>query len=131
MLWLFACFLLGALSLACGRSEAPKPPTLAKLDEARARAAITTYAEIAQAIYLDSLNAARVLDAKLADFVGSPSAERLQSARVAWLAARVPYVQSEVFRFYDGPIDRVEPWINSWPIDENFVTPGSLRCRPG
>jgi uncharacterized iron-regulated protein len=40
-------------------------------------------------------------------------------------------VQSEAFRFYDGPIDRLEPWINSWPIDENFVDTSEPSLPPG
>src|SRR5262245_26533429 len=45
----------------------------------------------------------------------------LQQARKAWIAARLPYLQSEAARFYDGPIDEVEGFINSWPIDENLI----------
>src|SRR5439155_5439287 len=39
----------------------------------------------------------------------------------AWLAARVPYSQTEVCRFYDGPIDQLEGAVNAWPIDENYI----------
>ena len=129
-LWLFGCLLIGSLAPACSRQEKVPPPRV-ELDDSRARAVIATYADIAHATYLDSLNAARVLDRKLAEFVNAPSVERLQAAREAWLAARLPYVQSEVFRFYDGPIDRVEPWINSWPIDENFVDSTEPGLPPG
>jgi putative iron-regulated protein len=48
----------------------------------------------------------------------------LAVARQAWLAARTPYSQSEVFRFYSGPIDGdngPETLLNSWPIDEAYV----------
>jgi putative iron-regulated protein len=45
----------------------------------------------------------------------------MKSARQAWLDARVPYLQSEAFRFYDGPIDQVEGFVNAWPLDENYV----------
>lgn len=128
---LLGCLLLGVLALACGRSENPPPEARAKLDESHAREVIATYSQIALAIYVDSLNAARALDAALADFVSAPSAERMQAAREAWLLARLPYVQSEVFRFYDGPIDRVEPWVNSWPIDENFVDTVDPSSPPG
>ena len=33
----------------------------------------------------------------------------------------MPYLQTEACRFYDGPIDAVEGWINAWPIDEHYV----------
>ncbi len=57
--------------------------------------------------------------------MADPSEETLAAARVAWLASREPYLQTEVYRFYDGPIDNAETGpeglINSWPLDENFI----------
>ena len=43
------------------------------------------------------------------------------SRRQAWKDAREPYLLSEPYRFYDGPIDTPEPEINSWPLDEAFI----------
>jgi uncharacterized iron-regulated protein len=40
--------------------------------------------------------------------VADPTAETLQAAKDAWLAARPDYGISEAFRFYDGPIDNEE-----------------------
>ena len=54
-------------------------------------------------------------------FVDAPREDSLSRARQAWIDARVPYVQTEAYRFYDGPIDAVEGLINSWPIDENLI----------
>jgi putative iron-regulated protein len=106
--------------LSCGKSPEPAPRTPA-LDEARLRAALTSYAEIAFAAYDDSvLGAERLLQANR-ELVAHPSAESLRAAREAWLRARPPYAQTEVFRFYDGPIDKVELWVNTWPIDESYV----------
>ena len=60
----------------------------------------------------------------IADFVKSPSADRLAAARKSWLEAREFYGQTEAFRFYGGPIDDgdgPEGRINAWPMDESFV----------
>jgi putative iron-regulated protein len=85
------------------------------------RPALTTYADIAHACYADSLASARGLLESTQRLVREPSAETLAQARNAWTTARRPYTQAEVFRFYDGPIDRVELFVNTWPIDENYV----------
>jgi len=79
------------------------------------------YAELARASYGDSLEAARALSRACAALLAAPSEQTLSAARAAWLAARIPYAQTEVFRFYEGPIDRVELLVNSWPIDESYL----------
>ena len=58
-----------------------------------------TYADIAEAKYADSLITAERLQAAVDALLAAPSAEALEAAKTAWLAARVPYQQSEVFRF--------------------------------
>jgi Uncharacterized iron-regulated protein len=85
------------------------------------RAVITNYAAIIAATYEDSLAAAQKLKSTVNAFLENPSEDGLASAKKAWIAARVPYSQSEAGRFYDGPIDQVEGRINSWPIDEAYV----------
>lgn len=85
------------------------------------RAVVRNYAAIVLAATEDSLAGARHLQKAVDDFLASPSQATLQSARAAWLAARVPYAQIEVCRFYDGPLDQVESMVNSWPIDENYI----------
>ncbi len=79
------------------------------------------YAMLAEATYEDALAGARRLAGSIDAFVEAPGADTLTRARQAWLEARVPYAQTEAFRFYDGPIDQVEGLINSWPIDENLI----------
>ena len=92
---------------------------------ANAGAAVQTYARIVRASYEDSLTRARDLDTALQAFTAGPSATTLGSARTAWLAAREPYLQTEVYRFYDGPIDNPtdgpEGLINAWPLDEAYI----------
>jgi putative iron-regulated protein len=85
------------------------------------RQVVTNYAALAFAAYQDSMLMARKLDSAIASLLTDPSANSLAAARRAWLEARVPYSQTEVCRFYDGPIDQIETKVNSWPIDENYI----------
>ncbi|HKP61459.1 MAG TPA: imelysin family protein [Polyangiales bacterium] len=107
---------LGGLLGACGSRGASDVEIAA-----RSRAALHTYAEIAAAAYADSVSGSHTLAKAVDHLLAAPSEESLSAARDAWLQARVPYAQTEVFRFYDGPIDAVERTVNSWPIDENYV----------
>ncbi len=80
-----------------------------------------TYADIAEATYGDSLTAATALRAAVAALVATPTADTLAAARSAWLAARVPYQQSEAFRFGNPVVDDWEGRVNSWPLDEGLI----------
>lgn len=84
-----------------------------------------TYAEIAFAVYDDSYNLAVELKNKINAFVANPTQVSFDAAKQAWLDAREPYGQSEIFRFVDGPIDNPsdgpEGLINAWPMDEAYV----------
>ena len=82
---------------------------------------VANYATLVYASYQDALGGARTLADAIDAFVESPSDDALSRARQSWIDARVPYAQTEVYRFYDGPIDAVEGLINSWPIDENLI----------
>jgi putative iron-regulated protein len=106
-----------AAALAHAPSASAGNGSLAPLKQA----VIAGYAAIAQASYEDALAGARRLSESVEAFVAAPSNASLQRARQAWNDARVPYVQTEAFRFYDGPIEAVEGRINSWPIDENLI----------
>src|SRR5690606_25821877 len=87
--------------------------------------AAETYARIAEAAYADSVSEAKRLDSSIEAFLAAPSASTLDSARKVWRDAREPYGQTEVFRFYDGPIDHPETGpeglINAWPLDEAYI----------
>jgi putative iron-regulated protein len=84
-------------------------------------AVVETYTDIAEAIYEDSLVEARHLREAIAALVGAPSDETLQAARDAWLAARVPYQQTEVYRFGNPIVDDWEGKVNAWPLDEGLI----------
>jgi putative iron-regulated protein len=110
-------------SLGCNRSPTRESSerVASAAETVRLRAALATYAELAYRGYSDAARAARTLQANVDAFVARPSAAGLAEARNAWLHARHPYQQTEVFRFYDGPIDALEMRINTWPIDEAYV----------
>lgn len=82
---------------------------------------LKTNANIAYAAYSDSLIAAKSLETAVATFVATPSAENMQAAKKAWLDAREPYGQTEVYRFRDGPIEAREGNINAWPLGEAVI----------
>lgn len=82
---------------------------------------LDTYADIAAANYGDSLITAQRLQTAVAALVTNPSAENLTAARAAWLAARVPYQQTEVFRFGNAIVDDWEGKVNAWPLDEGLI----------
>ncbi|PZQ52482.1 MAG: peptidase [Rhodovulum sulfidophilum] len=90
-------------------------------------AVVKTYADIAEAGYSDSLTTAQRLQAAVQALVDQPSPEALAAAKQAWLQARVPYQQTEVYRFGNAIVDDWEGKVNAWPLDEgmiDYVDPG-------
>ena len=87
--------------------------------------AVSQYAIVAEKAYSDSVDTAKALQTAVDTFVAAPSDATLQAAKDAWLASREPYLQTEVYRFYEGPIDNEtdgpEGLLNAWPMDENYV----------
>ena len=111
--------LLALCAVACGDDDEGTPAL-----PASAADAVENYADIVHASYSDSLASAQELDAAIDAFVAAPSEAGLTAARQAWLASREPYLQTEVYRFYDGPIDTEdgpEGLLNAWPLDENYI----------
>src|SRR3546814_4423198 len=91
-------------------------------DEASDKAAVLdTYADIAHAAFEDALTEARRLKTAVDGLPASPSSEAMQAARAAWVAARVPYQQTEVFRFGNPIVDDWEGKVNAWPLDEGLI----------
>lgn len=82
---------------------------------------MSTYIDIARASYGDSLEMARELDAAIGELVAAPSEATLQAARDAWRAARVPYQQTEAYRFGNPVVDEWEGRVNAWPLDEGMI----------
>ncbi|MCX7566357.1 peptidase [Sulfitobacter sp. F26169L] len=82
---------------------------------------LANYADIAAAKYEDSLITAKRLQSAVNSLVNAPSAENLTAARQAWIAARVPYQQTEVYRFGNAIVDDWEGKVNAWPLDEGLI----------
>lgn len=96
------------------------PVQAAEPDKVKA-AALKTYGDIAQAIYEDSTTTARALQKAVQALIAKPSEASMKAAREAWIAARVPYQQSEVFRFGNPVVDAWEGRVNAWPLDEGLI----------
>ena len=110
--------LLTAGLLVTGAQGAAVEAQSAETDK---RAILTTYSDIAYAGYEDSLVLGRVLQEAVEALVDSPSAANLLTAREAWLASRVPYMQTEVYRFGNAIVDDWEGKVNAWPLDEGLI----------
>ncbi len=85
------------------------------------RTVLSHYAALAYAIYEDSLTTASNLQYAVDRLIASPTEENLGAARTAWKAARVPYQQSEVYRFGNAIVDDWEGKVNAWPLDEGLI----------
>ena len=86
-----------------------------------AEAVVKNYSDIALAKYEDSLATAKALQTAVEAFLAKPSAESLAAARTAWIAARRPYQQTEVYRFGNAIVDDWEGKVNAWPLDEGMI----------
>lgn len=103
--------------------------SVAALDLNRVRQVLNTNADIALAAYSDAVDTAIVLQNALKTFKTSPTADNLDAAKRAWLVAREPYGQTEVYRFRLSPIDStnyqdedgLEGDINAWPLGEGLI----------
>ncbi|MEL7300810.1 MAG: imelysin family protein [Pseudomonadota bacterium] len=85
------------------------------------RDVIDGYADLALAKYSDSLAAARTMQEAIDALIAAPSAETHAAAQAAWLAARVPYQQTEAYRFGNAVVDEWEGKVNAWPLDEGLI----------
>src|SRR3546814_5452442 len=82
-------------------------PALAASAEDK-RAVLENYADIAHAVYEDSLTTAQDLHDAIEALLDEPTEASLEAARAAWVAARVPYQQSEAYRFGNPLVDAWE-----------------------
>jgi len=104
---LSACLLCGLASIATADETSG--------DVAR------VYADIALAGYEDSLSRAGLLQQAVTDLIETPSRATLAAAREAWKQSRIPYMQTEVFRFGNTVVDDWEGRVNAWPLDEGLI----------
>ena len=89
--------------------------------ESNVSGVLENYANIAEAGFSDSLAAAKILKTAVDNLVATPTAENLETARNAWKASRVPYMQTEVYRFGNKAVDDWEGKVNAWPLDEGLI----------
>lgn len=113
LLVMAACWAGFSASMATFAGAAPTAPA--------ADAVLKNYADMAQAMYEDALSEAKKLDAAINALIAKPSAETLAAARAAWKAARVPYMQTEGYRFGNEVVDEWEGEVNAWPLDEGLI----------
>ncbi|WP_286785583.1 MULTISPECIES: imelysin family protein [Pseudomonas] len=110
-----------APAAAPAASSAPAAASAATVDEAAAKQVIVHYADMASAVFDDALSTAQNLQKAVDAFLANPSTANQDAAKKAWLAARVPYMQSEVFRFGNTIVDDWEGQVNAWPLDEGLI----------
>ncbi|GAB5510460.1 MAG: imelysin family protein [Hyphomicrobiales bacterium] len=89
--------------------------------DATPSAVLGTYSDIALAAYTDSHATALALDAAIDALVAHPSDATLNAAKAAWVIARAPYQQTEVYRFGNSIVDDWEGRVNAWPLDEGLI----------
>jgi len=108
-----AAFALAAAasSLAIGSAHAAVDPA----------AIVKHYTDIAYAKFSDTLDAAKALDAAIDALIAKPGEETLKAAREAWLKSRIPYQQTEAYRFGNPVVDEWEGKVNAWPLDEGLI----------
>lgn len=85
---------------------------------------VVQYGSVIHATYAEALSGAKKLEKMIGNFVDDPTEEGLAGVKKQWILSRYSYSQSEVCRFYGGPIDDekgFEGWINAWPIDEAYL----------
>ncbi len=82
---------------------------------------LTHYSDLAHAMYSDSLLTAKELQKKIDMLIDQPTDHNLNASRTAWKAARVPYMQTEAYRFGNAIVDDWEGKVNAWPLDEGLI----------
>jgi putative iron-regulated protein len=79
------------------------------------------YSDLAHAIFQDSRAQAETLQLTINALLDQPNDDSLNAAKKAWKQARIPYQQSEVFRFSHRVVDDLEAQLNAWPLDEGLI----------
>lgn len=121
---LASCLALAFVACGTETDSADKEP-LSTFTAAELTAVQTGYVGLVHGSYVETAAKAKELQTLIDAFVAKPSEDGLKKAREAWKAAREAYGQTEVYRFYDGPIDNAttgrEGQINAWPMDEGYI----------
>lgn len=108
----------GVLIISCNNNDDDNTVTKKQV--------IENYANIAFANYQKAYDDAVVLETAINTFTATPTEANFTAAKTAWKTSRESYGTTEGFRFANGPIDNEdldgpEGFINSWPLDENYI----------
>ena len=110
-----------ALTFATALSAGCTPWSAQTSDPVTKQQVVEHYADLAHAVYEDALITAKTLDEATDRLIANPTEANLAAAKQAWLEARVPYQQSETFRFGNTIVDDWEGQLNAWPLDEGLI----------
>ncbi|MDP2505259.1 imelysin family protein [Oceanobacter sp. 3_MG-2023] len=125
---LAAAIAVTSLLTACGSSsDSSSSDSVINVDNVSK--VLETNADIAYAAYSDAVTTAKALQTALQTFREDPTEDNFVAAKTAWLVAREPYGQTEVYRFRLSPIDSTdyssedgpEGDINAWPLGEALI----------
>ncbi len=109
---------LAAALAACSEDEPLELPPDAEL-------VAPGYARMVFANYEDAARAVSILDTTVDALLQAPSTASLNVAQNGWRDARRPYLQTEVYRFYGGPIDGGDAppldAIAGWPAEPTVI----------
>ena len=100
--------------------KAPVPTSVA---EAK-RLFVYNYCNISEAASSSALLQGKALKEAVSAFVKDPKAETHLLAKVSWMRARLPFLQSEFSRLIaeSGKVDRdISNRLNGWPIDPGHI----------
>ncbi len=107
-----------ALCLSSSLNAAP-------VEDAKVLPVLKNYSANVYVTYDLALTKVVALNSAIQAFLANPSEKTLQEAKKAWFESREVWGQTEVYRFYEGPIDDasygVEGLINAWPLDEAYI----------
>ena len=107
-----------------------QPQLTAAISDVQLKPFVENYAEMVYRNYRATRKQADLMRDAINVFLAQPNASTQKAAKAAWVQARQSYLQTEAFRFYEGPIDFVDPntgeegpegRINAWPMNEAFI----------
>jgi len=105
------------------KSKLLKAPIPKDVGEAK-RLFISNYSNIAEATFGSALSQGRALKEAVSAFVKDPKAETHLLAKVSWMRARLPFLQSEFSRM-SADSDKIDGdysnRLNGWPIDPGHI----------
>ncbi len=118
---LISSVLLFLFISACKKKD-PEPVDYSPLK----KSVVAQYGVVVYNTYLDAYKNALVFKEMVNEFVANPTEMGLENLKTFYgTKLRVPYNQTDAFRFYGGPIDNAvdgkEGEINSWPLDEGYI----------